>query len=154
MNRRVVSREDIIAAERSLYRVRHDIMSKRDTLSRQDQLGGDSLATSGRPSMIRSTSGWLDIFGSGGSSSSTEGNAIRRELQGLEMMEGQVKRSLEAMKLRRVSERNDEWTSYLSRLTSCLTHRYRNVSDSRRLSEERFTTSLGSSLRFIVSHGF
>jgi len=118
MNRRVVSREDIIAAERSLYRVRHDIMSKRDILSHQNQLGGDQSANGGRPSMIRSTSGWLDIFGSSGSSRSTEGNAIRRELQGLEMMEGQVKRSLEAMKLRRVSERKVINTLFLA--TDCV----------------------------------
>jgi hypothetical protein len=75
-------------------------MSKRDILSREDSLEGDPNAT--RPSMIRSASGWLDIFGSKGTQSS-EGNAIKRELQGLDLMEGQVKRSLEAMKLRRVS---------------------------------------------------
>lgn len=51
--------------------------------------------------MMRSASGWLDIFGS--ARSNGEDSSVRRELQGLETMEGQVKRSLEAMKLRRVS---------------------------------------------------
>lgn len=74
-------------------------MSKREHLARSDVL--DGAAT--RPSMTRSPSGWLDIFGSGRSTASSEDHSIRRELQGLELMEGQVKRSLEAMKLRRVS---------------------------------------------------
>jgi hypothetical protein len=70
-------------------------MSKREHLGRSDPLGGDL-----RPPMMRSASGWLDIFGS--ARSNGEDGSVRRELQGLELMEGQVKRSLEAMKLRRV----------------------------------------------------
>ena len=99
--RRPVSREDIIAAERSLYRVRHDIMSTRELLGQSVPLEDPSAST--RPSMTRSASGWLDIFGSSRSAAGPGEHSVRRELQGLELMEGQVKRSLEAMKLRRVS---------------------------------------------------
>ncbi|KIR59692.1 hypothetical protein I314_04688 [Cryptococcus bacillisporus CA1873] len=77
---------DLLQAERSLYRVRQDLISKKDEINRYVVPSGES------------SSGWMGrIFG-------VENNqtaALEAELRGLETMEMQVSRSLKAMKARK-----------------------------------------------------
>jgi hypothetical protein len=46
---------------------------------------------------------WMNMFNGRNGGNGIEMGSLRRELQGLEMIENQTKRSLEAMKIRRVS---------------------------------------------------
>ncbi|WVQ80237.1 hypothetical protein IAT38_002342 [Cryptococcus sp. DSM 104549] len=84
---RSLNDSDILQAERSLYRVRHDLVSKREEVSRFAGVTGN--APSG---------GWMGrMFGGQGD----QGASLEAELRGLEAMESQVSRSLKAMKLRK-----------------------------------------------------
>ncbi|WRT66521.1 uncharacterized protein IL334_003480 [Kwoniella shivajii] len=86
---RSVSDFDILQAERSLYRVRHDLVSKREEISRVSAASGTSTPARG---------GWMGrMFGG----QSQEVVSLEAELSGLKTMEYQVSRSLKAMKLRK-----------------------------------------------------
>ncbi|KAL0255458.1 hypothetical protein I308_100262 [Cryptococcus tetragattii IND107] len=77
---------DLLQAERSLYRVRQDLISKKNEINRYVVPSGES------------SSGWMGrIFG--GENNQTA--ALEAELRGLETMEMQVSRSLKAMKARK-----------------------------------------------------
>ncbi|KAK4685669.1 hypothetical protein P7C73_g4469, partial [Tremellales sp. Uapishka_1] len=101
---RLLSDNDILQAERSLYRVRHDMVGKREDMSRianQSPNGGES------------SSGWMGrVFGNGDQGMSfgnggdvayvvIETASLQAELRGLQAMERQVARSLSAMKARK-----------------------------------------------------
>ncbi|WOO81159.1 Golgi pH regulator [Vanrija pseudolonga] len=74
-----VTDADVLQAERSLYRIRHDIVAKREDIARVSS-GGSAEAASG---------GWM-----------TRANSLRSELQGLQLMESDVMRSLSSLKAR------------------------------------------------------
>ncbi|ORY32871.1 Abscisic acid G-protein coupled receptor-domain-containing protein [Naematelia encephala] len=85
---RPLTDNDLLQAERSLYRVRQELVTKRDELSRTG--GGQP----GSPSR-----GWMGkVFAN---KDDQQAAALRAELEGLEAMERQVARSMSAMKLRR-----------------------------------------------------
>jgi hypothetical protein len=98
---RSLSDTDIIQAERSLYRVRQDMVSKREEMGR--------ISTHAEP-----TSGWMGkVFGSkadqgesppdsAGLADSAEVASLQAEMAGLRAMESQVARSLSAMKVKKV----------------------------------------------------
>ncbi|CAD6587813.1 MAG: hypothetical protein TREMPRED_004862, partial [Tremellales sp. Tagirdzhanova-0007] len=83
---RALTDNDVLQAERSLYRVRQDLVAKREELGR---LGAtDAGSASGR--------GWIGrVFGG------KEDQAVQAELLGLQAIESQVSRSLLAMKARK-----------------------------------------------------
>ncbi|KAL1411436.1 hypothetical protein Q8F55_002392 [Vanrija albida] len=83
-----VTDADVLQAERSLYRIRHDIVAKREEIARVSS--SDASATSG--------GGWMTrVFGS---KADQEANSLRSELQGLQLMESDVMRSLSSLKAR------------------------------------------------------
>lgn len=78
---------DLLQAERSLYRVRQDLISKKDEINWYVVPSGEG------------SGGWMGrIFGGENNQSA----ALEAELRGLETMEMQVSRSLKAMKARKV----------------------------------------------------
>ncbi|RXK39301.1 hypothetical protein M231_03380 [Tremella mesenterica] len=84
---RPVTDSDLLQAERSLYRVRHELIAKREELNR--------LAVPSTPG----GSSWMGrVFGS---REDQESASVRAELSGLQAMERQVSRSATAMKLRK-----------------------------------------------------
>ncbi|KAK8864574.1 hypothetical protein IAR55_001824 [Kwoniella newhampshirensis] len=86
---RSLTDNDILKAERSLYRVRQDIITKKEELNRV-------LAPSG---ISTPSKGWMGrMFGSQGDN---EAASLQAELDGLKAMESQVSKSLKAMKLRK-----------------------------------------------------
>lgn len=85
---KTITREDVINAERSLYRVRHDQAAKREQLAARQQQ---------QPSNLPAQSGWLGSWSSRGDREASE---IARELEGLAAVEVQVSRSLSAMRMR------------------------------------------------------
>ncbi|WWC70164.1 uncharacterized protein I206_104112 [Kwoniella pini CBS 10737] len=86
---RSLTDNDILQAERSLYRVRHDLVNKKEEISRVDAVSGTSTPARG---------GWMGrMFGS----QNQEAISLQAELSGLKTMEHQVSRSLKAMKLRK-----------------------------------------------------
>ncbi|KAJ9103955.1 hypothetical protein QFC21_002418 [Naganishia friedmannii] len=93
---RLLTREDLISAERSLYRIRHDMVYKQSELARR--LGGGAEASDGNSG---SSHGWMGRVFASTLGRNQETNSLRREIQGLGALESQVKRGLEAMKLRR-----------------------------------------------------
>lgn len=118
-----ISREDVIAAERSLFRVRHDLHTKRLELShKSNDLPSSSprshpsapSSSSSNSNRQRSNSGgirgpskpsWMGrVFGNafGGNS---ELGSLKRELEGLEAMEVQIKRSVEGLRIRRARQK-------------------------------------------------
>jgi hypothetical protein len=94
-----ISDADVLQAERSLYRVRQDLVAKRDELNR--------LA-----SALPERAGWMGgVFGGKGGQREcvlhgpelmTEAAAARAELQGLQAMEVELTRSLAGMKAKQV----------------------------------------------------
>ncbi|OWZ78966.1 hypothetical protein C365_02615 [Cryptococcus neoformans Bt85] len=83
---RTLTDNDLLQAERSLYRVRQDLISKRDEINRYAVPSGAG------------SSGWMGrIFG--GENNQTA--SLEAELRGLETMEMQVSRSIKAMKARK-----------------------------------------------------
>lgn len=84
---KTITREDVINAERSLYRVRHDQAAKREQLAARQHHTGPS-----------QTAGWLGSWSSRGDREAAE---ISRELSGLAAVEVQVSRSLAAMRMQR-----------------------------------------------------
>lgn len=91
---RAISREDVLNAERSLYRVRHDQAAKREQLVRRSDVESPQQDPS-----------WLGrVLGSSWSGDREVAN-IKRELEGLQAMEAQVSKSLEAMKIQRRRQR-------------------------------------------------
>nr|WVH01961.1 golgi pH regulator [Naematelia aurantialba] len=85
---RPLTDNDVLQAERSLYRVRQELVTKRDELGRIS--GGQP----GSPSR-----GWMGkVFTN---KDDQQAASLRAELEGLEAMERQVARSMSAMKLRR-----------------------------------------------------
>ncbi|OWT40322.1 hypothetical protein C362_01941 [Cryptococcus neoformans Bt1] len=83
---RTLTDNDLLQAERSLYRVRQDLISKRDEINRYAVPSGEG------------SSGWMGrIFG--GENNQTA--SLEAELRGLETMEMQVSRSIKAMKARK-----------------------------------------------------
>ncbi|OWZ47461.1 hypothetical protein C352_02380 [Cryptococcus neoformans CHC193] len=88
---RTLTDNDLLQAERSLYRVRQDLISKRDEINRYAVPSGEG------------SSGWMGrIFG--GENNQTA--SLEAELRGLETMEMQVSRSIKAMKARKVKTRS------------------------------------------------
>jgi hypothetical protein len=95
-----LSDTDIIQAERSLYRVRHDLVAKREEMSR---VSAQSEPASG---------GWMGrVFGSKAdqgmsdrlnATDEAEVSSLQAELAGLRAMESQVARSISAMKVKKV----------------------------------------------------
>ncbi|RSH87209.1 hypothetical protein EHS25_003118 [Saitozyma podzolica] len=82
--RRLLNENDILDAERSLYRVRHEIVSKREEIARE---------STSAPASDRS---WMGRFFSGGEMASLE-----TELRGLQGMEKQASRHVRMLKLRK-----------------------------------------------------
>ncbi|WVQ67291.1 uncharacterized protein L199_005486 [Kwoniella botswanensis] len=86
---RSLTDNDILQAERSLYRVRHDLVTKREEIARVEATSGTSTPARG---------GWMGrMFGS----QNQEAISLQAELSGLKTMEHQVSKSLKAMKLRK-----------------------------------------------------
>nr|XP_019046507.1 hypothetical protein I302_05257 [Kwoniella bestiolae CBS 10118]OCF25437.1 hypothetical protein I302_05257 [Kwoniella bestiolae CBS 10118] len=86
---RSLTDNDILQAERSLYRVRHDLVTKKEEISRVEAASGTSTPARG---------GWMGrMFGS----QNQEAMSLQAELSGLKTMEHQVSKSLKAMKLRK-----------------------------------------------------
>ncbi|WWC62152.1 uncharacterized protein I303_104744 [Kwoniella dejecticola CBS 10117] len=86
---RSLTDNDILQAERSLYRVRHDLVNKKEEITRVDAASGTSTPARG---------GWMGrMFGS----QNQEAISLQAELSGLKTMEHQVSKSLKAMKLRK-----------------------------------------------------
>ncbi|WVO15091.1 hypothetical protein L204_102735 [Cryptococcus depauperatus] len=75
---------DLLQAERSLYRVRQDLVAKQDELDRFNE------------QLSEGPGGWMGkVFGEYNSQTTS----LRAELKGLQVMESQVSRSLKAMKV-------------------------------------------------------
>nr|XP_031863434.1 uncharacterized protein CI109_001310 [Kwoniella shandongensis]KAA5530506.1 hypothetical protein CI109_001310 [Kwoniella shandongensis] len=86
---RSLSDNDILQAERSLYRVRQDTITKKEELSRISASSGTNTPSKG----------WMGrMFGGQGDN---EAASLQAELDGLKAMESQVSKSLKAMKLRK-----------------------------------------------------
>ncbi|WWC89141.1 uncharacterized protein L201_004059 [Kwoniella dendrophila CBS 6074] len=86
---RSLTDNDILQAERSLYRVRHDLVTKREEIARVADASGISTPVRG---------GWMGrMFGS----QNQEAISLQAELSGLKTMEHQVSKSLKAMKIRK-----------------------------------------------------
>ncbi|WVR06897.1 hypothetical protein IAU60_003933 [Kwoniella sp. DSM 27419] len=87
---RALGDNDLLQAERSLYRVRQDLVTKREEVSRVSAVSGTSTPSRG---------GWMGrMFGN---QSQQELAGLEAELSGLITLEYQVSRSLKAMKLRK-----------------------------------------------------
>ncbi|KAL7421922.1 hypothetical protein Q5752_003694 [Cryptotrichosporon argae] len=92
-----VTDNDVLQAERSLYRVRHDLVAKRDELNRMAV--PTAAAAAGGGAGADAGSGWMGrVFGS---KADQDVAATQAEIRGLKEMEAQVSRSLAAMKLRK-----------------------------------------------------
>ncbi|WVF71349.1 hypothetical protein IAT40_006152 [Kwoniella sp. CBS 6097] len=87
---RALTDNDILQAERSLYRVRQDLVTKRDELARAAAASGTSTPSRG---------GWMGRMFGGQTQQEVAG--LEAELSGLKSMEYQVSKSLKAMKLRK-----------------------------------------------------
>ncbi|OCF39646.1 hypothetical protein I317_06557 [Kwoniella heveanensis CBS 569] len=87
---RALTDNDILQAERSLYRVRQDLVTKREELARASAASGTSTPSRG---------GWMGRMFGGQSQQEVAG--LEAELSGLKSMEYQVSKSLKAMKLRK-----------------------------------------------------
>ncbi|WVQ99510.1 hypothetical protein IAU59_006645 [Kwoniella sp. CBS 9459] len=89
---RSLTDNDILQAERSLYRVRQDLVTKREESARASAASGTSTPSAGR-------GGWMGRMFGGQSQQEVAG--LEAELSGLKSMEYQVSKSLKAMKLRK-----------------------------------------------------